>query len=214
MSERRMLDPTPEERAYDEGRGICHEERVALKAEVAELESKCEAISNAGHSADCGGWDANEGRCGCGWLQREGAAQYIVSIEDDRDRLATANELLGRQCADLEHLIRTPDMGDDERWEALIAMLDGMEGGHISDRASELEADRDRLAKENARLRVAAGTLVSTLDDLVSESFGVAGLHANGEVAPWSTIFSGGEFEEWLGVAVLTLEAALAKDKS
>tara|TARA_R110000851_G_scaffold88070_1_gene192173 strand:- start:2283 stop:2477 length:195 start_codon:yes stop_codon:yes gene_type:complete len=34
--------------------------------------------------------------------------------------------------------------------------------------------------------------------ELIDNSDGVAGLHLNGEVAEWSTLLEGGNFEEWL----------------
>ena len=33
---------------------------------------------------------------------------------------------------------------------------------------------------------------------LMNESYGVSGLHLNGDVAPWSELRTGGRFEEWL----------------
>ena len=39
--------------------------------------------------------------------------------------------------------------------------------------------------------------LVAVLD-LINNSYGVAGLHFNGNVAPWDSLLEGGEFEEWL----------------
>ncbi len=40
--------------------------------------------------------------------------------------------------------------------------------------------------------------LVSDLDYLIGESYGVTGLHQNGETAPWGDLTRGGRFEEWL----------------
>jgi len=39
---------------------------------------------------------------------------------------------------------------------------------------------------------------VSAVDALISDSEGVAGLHLNGDVAPWEELRTGGRFEEWL----------------
>ena len=33
---------------------------------------------------------------------------------------------------------------------------------------------------------------------LMAESYGVSGLHLNGEIAPWISLRTGGHFEEWL----------------
>lgn len=46
-----------------------------------------------------------------------------------------------------------------------------------------------------ARLREALANLVQEIDDLVSESEGVAGLHLNGDVAEWDDLLPGGPYE-------------------
>lgn len=47
------------------------------------------------------------------------------------------------------------------------------------------------------RAEVAEIGLTAVLQ-LIDESYGVAGLHKNGDVAPWSELRTGGRFEEWL----------------
>lgn len=59
-----------------------------------------------------------------------------------------------------------------------------------------------RLESDNARLR--AG--LKAVEDLMSDSYGVAGLHLNGDIAPWKELRKGGRFEEWL----LAFDAALS----
>ena len=39
---------------------------------------------------------------------------------------------------------------------------------------------------------------IHSVENLIEESYGVSGLHLNGDVAPWEDIFAGGRFEEWL----------------
>ena len=39
---------------------------------------------------------------------------------------------------------------------------------------------------------------VKAVNDLINESYGVAGLHLNGDVAYWDELLAGGRFEEWL----------------
>ena len=58
----------------------------------------------------------------------------------------------------------------------------------------EAVADWNRASSTAAAL----GKLVQDLDTLISESEGVAGLHRNGGVAPWSGPMEGGAFDEWL----------------
>ena len=57
-----------------------------------------------------------------------------------------------------------------------------------------LEAVRLRLETENKKLREG----VEAVKTLINESYGVAGLHLNGDVAPWDELLEGGKFEEWL----------------
>ena len=52
----------------------------------------------------------------------------------------------------------------------------------------------EQLKTENACLR--AGLLA--VEDLINDSYGVTGLHLNGDVAPWTELRTGGRFEEWL----------------
>lgn len=55
-------------------------------------------------------------------------------------------------------------------------------------------------------VRAALEVLVKSLDDLIADSEGVAGLHRNGDVATWDELTSGGRFEDWLS----SLDAARA----
>lgn len=51
-----------------------------------------------------------------------------------------------------------------------------------------------RLEAENARLR--AG--LNAVSELINDSYGVTGLHLNGDVAPWAELRTRGRLEEWL----------------
>jgi len=51
-------------------------------------------------------------------------------------------------------------------------------------------------AQEAEIERLRAG--LRAVSDLIDESHGVAGLHRNGDVAPWSDLRTGGKYEEWL----------------
>lgn len=48
------------------------------------------------------------------------------------------------------------------------------------------------------RAAEALSVLVADLDDLIANSEGVAGLHMNGEVAPWCDLTRGGQYHTWL----------------
>lgn len=57
----------------------------------------------------------------------------------------------------------------------------------ISEHLERLRADKARLTKG-----------IKAVAALISESYGVTGLHLNGDVAPWSELRTGGRFESWL----------------
>jgi len=58
--------------------------------------------------------------------------------------------------------------------------------------------------------REALDRLIFDIKALAAESEGVAGLHQNGDVAPWSDLLEGGEFSPWLGDAIANARQALA----
>lgn len=59
------------------------------------------------------------------------------------------------------------------------------------------EQTRQRLAAAEAR-NVTLQKGIDAVQSLINESHGVAGLHLNGDVATWSSLLAGGEYEEWL----------------
>ena len=65
------------------------------------------------------------------------------------------------------------------------------------------------LHKTNLRLKAHIVALKVALNQLQENSEGVAGLHLNGDVAPWDELRQGGRFEEWLMVFDEELEADL-----
>ena len=72
-----------------------------------------------------------------------------------------------------------------------------------TDRPSEWQMDEfigmaESMHKMNKELLAAMEKVVSDITALSESSYGVHGLHRNGDLAPWSTLFSGGFFEDWL----------------
>lgn len=67
------------------------------------------------------------------------------------------------------------------------------------------------LRAENERLREALGNVMGAIKSLCDESHGVAGLHLNGDVAPWGELLEGGRFEEWTEPAFSTARAMLER---
>ena len=66
--------------------------------------------------------------------------------------------------------------------------------------ARERDAARAELAIEKRRADAAeadCAELIDAFHALRNDSYGVAGLHLNGEVAPWNDLCLGGRFEEW-----------------
>ena len=58
-----------------------------------------------------------------------------------------------------------------------------------------------QLREENAALRAEVERLREAVDavfTLIADSHGVAGLHLNGDVAPWDELLRGGHYEDWL----------------
>jgi len=75
-------------------------EALARGEEIAALRAEVAVFRNAGHAETCGGMDEAEGRCGCGYLQREGAhaallAAWAEAIPPD------AEERVAKALADL-----------------------------------------------------------------------------------------------------------------
>jgi len=54
------------------------------------------------------------------------------------------------------------------------------------------------LRERNAALQAGLSELSKAVHDLIDHSEGVAGLHLNGELAPWHSLTEGGQFEAWL----------------
>lgn len=75
----------------------------------------------------------------------------------------------------------------------------------IADLIPLLNEAADALSAAEQRAE-AMGKGLSAVSALIRDSHGVAGLHLNGDIAPWSELLTGGRFEEWL----LDFDAAIA----
>ena len=78
----KTLEAVKDRPELNEGGTIMAAVGDAIRA-VLEDNERLRAITNSGHSDDCGGLDTAAGRCGCGWLQQEGAHAYITSLEEN-----------------------------------------------------------------------------------------------------------------------------------
>lgn len=68
----------------------------------------------------------------------------------------------------------------------------------------------DELVQLNHELLAALKQVVGDVRALADHSYGVHGLHQNGDLAPWNSLFSGGFFESWL-LSVDDADAVIAK---
>lgn len=68
----------------------------------------------------------------------------------------------------------------------------------------------DELVAMNKELLEALKRVVCDVRTLADHSYGVHGLHQNGDLAPWNSLFSGGFFESWL-LSVDDADAVIAK---
>lgn len=75
--------------------------------------------------------------------------------------------------------------------------------------AAEREARRDR--ERCQQLVEASERLLHDINDLMANSEGVAGLHLNGDMAPWSDLDEEGHYSPWLGQGIGHLRDAIAK---
>ena len=91
--------------------------------------------------------------------------------------------------------------------EAIIAQKDAeiLEQCRINGIGAEREAALlGKVAQQSAALKLARVAL-GEMQDLIDESYGVYGLHLNGDESPWSELEQGGRFER-----LITLNEALA----
>lgn len=77
----------------------------------------------------------------------------------------------------------------------LIGRLDRL-AAHLKNLDSE-SGEAKLLRETIAALSVMKKGLLA-VNGLISDSRGVAGLHLNGDIAPWESLMAGGEFEDWL----------------
>ncbi|MGE6778308.1 hypothetical protein ACQKFL_11775 [Vreelandella titanicae] len=78
-----------------------------------------------------------------------------------------------------------------------IAQLDADCAAHKA--AEEVQiALRRKMESERDALAAHVDNVHSSMNDLIRESQGVAGLHKNGDVAEWESLLEGGHFEGWL----------------
>jgi uncharacterized small protein (DUF1192 family) len=75
---------------------------------------------------------------------------------------------------------------------------------HVASLRAQLGSSTELVELQREEIKRLKGELakykngVSEVHALIESSYGVAGLHLNGDVAPWSELMKGGRFEDWL----------------
>ena len=82
---------------------------------------------------------------------------------------------------------------------AVTQAVERLERSTWDNRVLPSREDVRALLDSHAQLLDALAHLTHDVQDLVANSTGVAGLHMNGDIAPWDSLLPGGAFEAWLG---------------
>ena len=113
------------------------------------------------------------------------------------------------KMADVFDLLVKPSNAHDENGYGFKLMLfHSVEAEY----AAHAINSHDELVKMNQELLAALKLVVGDVRDLADHSYGVHGLHQNGDLAPWGSLFAGGFFESWL-LSVDDADAVIAKAK-
>jgi len=125
----------------------------------------------------------------------------------------TIGDILGRQLpqfervrqyietelADNETALRTKLKAKDAEIASITEQRDKA-WACAEHREHNINTEKRLEAKINAKEEECEGLhrALDAVQDLMDESDGVAGLHRNGDLAPWGELLEGGRFEEWL----------------
>ena len=128
---------------------------------------------------------------------RKGTLAFTAEVE----RLREAGLACADRVGDLLREAREREEKHHKEIERLQARVQEFEAARIA-YASEFDDDvgsiHENIRKMKARVRELEAA-VDAVRNLISNSEGVAGLHLNGDVAPWDELMEGGEYEAWLG---------------
>lgn len=91
-----------------------------------------------------------------------------------------------------------------------LTVLESFSGSDAAKFALHAINSHDELAAMNNELLAALKRVVGDVRTLADHSYGVHGLHQNGDLTPWNSLFSGGFFESWL-LSVDDADAVIAK---
>ena len=155
---------------------------------------------------------------------REALDQHLSILIENRDKAEHQAGILGDKLEDMT--CKAGDLGDKVEELKSLRNRAGVELEHAlqarvkgitwcpSDRLGRvvlLSQKVDELRQERDALAAHAKALTDSFDLLIASSDGVAGLHMNGDLAPWGELTEGGRFEEWLLPLSKTPAASLAE---
>ena len=102
--------------------------------------------------------------------------------------------------------VKTRHVHDENGYGFKLMLLHSVEAEY----AAHAINSHDELVQINQELLAALKQVVGDVRALADHSYGVHGLHQNGDLAPWNSLFSGGFFESWL-LSVDDADAVIAK---
>lgn len=144
--------------------------------------------------------------------------KYIAALKDRIERMETTPDFARGFNAGRDAALRRNPSGccckfTDEREGDDIVSLCEAHKEHIDNATATLQARIKELEEELSDLKFYLNNLpahhqmqkinqlrkgLDAVEELIDNSKGVAGLHLNGELAPWGELRTGGKFELWL----------------
>ena len=119
-----------------------------------------------------------------------------------------------KECLKMADVFPVEIRTDDESGSLICdedgVILESFSGDKVADYALHAINSHDELVQTNQELLAALKQVVGYVRALADHSYGVHGLHQNGDLAPWNSLFSGGFFESWL-LSVDDADAVIAK---
>lgn len=129
------------------------------------------------------------------------ASAYCAKATPGKWKLATSNSwrrFISEDFGTTHHVVTPFPLTWSEMADLKVREDDAE---FITNARTDLPEALRRLEASEKRVRElewASARLMNNVDELMFDSAGVAGLHLNGDVAPWEDLVEGGRFEEWL----------------
>jgi chromosome segregation ATPase len=117
-------------------------------------------------------------------------------LKERLNQLSSRNDALTHRIDILETERRLLEVRNDALQKQLVSIIGRLGAATASRNRFEREAKKFRHLFGKAR--DALRTLIEEIDALVENSCGVMGIHPNGDLAPWTELLLGREFNGWL----------------